>query len=253
MFSHEERHILANNQLAEVICQFRFPDILVINSQLPADFQETIREEFPLYSSRRELRVPSPGVNKQEQPIINHQFETADHNWRINLTCNFISLSCSRYSQWDDFASKLDKPLAAFIQLYQPAHFTRIGLRYLNFISRKRLNLEGVPFSDLIEPAYLGILDLPDVCEEAVNRNTVDAELMVRHGCRLKIHSGPGTVAQNGVADREIHFIIDLDLYKNEEIPVQACPQALHALHRQAYPIFRGAIQERLFLAMEPN
>ena len=34
-------------------------------------------------------------------------------------------------------------------------NFERIGLRYVNFISRKDLELEGVPFSELITSRYL--------------------------------------------------------------------------------------------------
>ena len=46
MFSHESRCIYENNQLGEVICQLRFPEILAIGANLPVDFQEAIREEF---------------------------------------------------------------------------------------------------------------------------------------------------------------------------------------------------------------
>ena len=45
MLSHEERNILHKNQLAEVICQFRFPDILIIGTNPPAQFQEMIRQD----------------------------------------------------------------------------------------------------------------------------------------------------------------------------------------------------------------
>ena len=47
MFSNEPRFIYSSNQLGEVICQLRFPDILSIETKLPADFQDAIRAEFP--------------------------------------------------------------------------------------------------------------------------------------------------------------------------------------------------------------
>ena len=40
MFSHEKRCNYQHNQLAEVICQLRFPEILAIQANLPVDFQE---------------------------------------------------------------------------------------------------------------------------------------------------------------------------------------------------------------------
>ena len=46
MFSTETRCIYKKNQLAEVICQLRFPEILTIETTIPAQFQEAIREDF---------------------------------------------------------------------------------------------------------------------------------------------------------------------------------------------------------------
>ena len=258
MFSNEERFILRCNQLAEVICQLRFPDILIIGTKSPADFQEAIRDQFPVYTIRNEASAPkisgTPGnMRVENQPvIINHQFASADNIWRINMTTNFISLTCTRYTRWEDFAAMLDKPLAAFIKTYHPAYFSRVGLRYLNFISRNRLSLEQMPFHALIEPAYLGPLAEEDVQEAAVARCGVDVEMAIRGGCRVKIHAGPGLVKQNGQSDNEPRFIFDQDLFINGNIPVNTSAGALHTLHSQAFSIFRGAITDTLFEAMDP-
>ena len=58
MFSKEERVCYKYNQLGEVICQLRFPEILTIEANIPADFQEAIRDEFPRYSLRKETPMP---------------------------------------------------------------------------------------------------------------------------------------------------------------------------------------------------
>ena len=50
MFSECERVNYAKAQLAEVICQLRFPTILRIGASEPAEFQERIREDYPRYS-----------------------------------------------------------------------------------------------------------------------------------------------------------------------------------------------------------
>lgn len=249
MFSNEDRCILHKHQVAEVICQFRFPEILIIGTTPPADFQEMIRDIFPKYSIRKEI----PPAGSDQPTVVNHQFSTANNQWRINLTNGFISLSCSQYSRWEEFAKMLDKPLAAFIQAYKPAYFTRVGLRYLNFISRKDLELGSVPFSELIEPCYLGPLAEIEVNEKAVNHCTVDAQLTLGGGCTLKIHAGPGLVTRNGNRSNELHFIFDQDLFMNGNIPVNISANALNNLHRHAYSVFRGAITDQLFQAMEPE
>ncbi len=256
MFSNEERCRYRRPQLTEVICQLRFPEILTIGANVPVDFQEAIREEYPQYSARKEMPAPritgAPGAFQLENTPagINYQFVSADGVWRVNLTSKFISLACCRYTCWEDFAAKLDKPLAAFIRLYKPAYFERIGLRYVNAISRKALDLEGTPFSALISPCYLGILAEEDVQEGATMRCTVDAELNLRGGCRAKIHAGPGLLKRNGKNDPEVKFIFDQDLYMPGKLPLNLSAGALQTLHSQAHSIFRAAITDTLHEAM---
>ncbi len=258
MFSTKDRCHYRSNQIAEVICQLRFPEILSIGTTAPAAFQDAIRDEFPQFIRRQDLPAPKitgmPGhLSLENQPgVINYQFSSADGTWRVNLTSRFISLTCNRYSSWEDFAKKLDKPLAAFIQIYKPAYFERIGLRYLNFISRYELGLEGVPFSQLIAPCYLGPLMEEDVQEANSTRCNIDAELNIRGGCRLKVHAGPGFVKKNGKSDQEVKFIFDQDLFMPGQIPVNLSAGALQTLHAQAWSIFRGAITDQLHNAMDP-
>ena len=258
MFSTENHCHYRSNQIAEVICQLRFPEILSISASAPAAFQDAIRDEFPQFVRRQDLPAPKisgvPGhMTLENQPgVINYQFSSADGVWRVNLTGRFISLTCNRYTGWEEFAKKLDKPLAAFIQIYKPAYFERIGLRYLNFISRYELGLEGVPFSQLISPCYLGPLMEEDVQEANSTRCNVDAELNIRGGCRLKVHAGPGLVKKNGKADQEVKFIFDQDLFMPGQVPVNLSAGALQTLHAQAWSIFRGAITNRLHDAMDP-
>ena len=259
MFSHEPRCIYRLNQLGEVICQLRFPEILSIGVNVPAQFQELIRDEYPQYSARKEAPAPkltgAPGNFKlEDQPAtINYQFMSEDGAWRVNLTSTFISLACVHYTQWEDFALRLDKPLAAFIKTYRPAYFERVGLRYLNFFSRKALDLDGVPFSKLIAPCYLGPLADEEVSEASSTRCCVDAEFGIRGGCRLKLHAGPGMVKQNGQADNEVKFIFDQDLFMSGKVPVNMTTGALQTLHDQADSIFRAAITDTLHEAMEPE
>ncbi len=259
MFSTEERVIYRKNQLGEVICQLRFPEILAIGAKPPVDFQEAIRADYPQYSSRMESPAPkiagTPGnMTLQNQPAaINYQFVSADGVWRVNLTAKFISLACAKYTCWEDFAAKLDKPLAAFIQIYKPAYFERIGLRYVNFFSRKALNLEGTPFRELIAERYLGVLADEQLMESNAARSTVDAEFAIRGGCRVKLHAGPGQVRRAGKSDGETKFIFDQDLFMPGKVAPNLSAPALQTLHAQAWSLFRDAITEELHDAMEPQ
>ncbi len=255
----DPKHIqYRNNQLADVICQLRFPEILSINATPPAEFQEQIRVQYPQFATNHEVSPPkivgTPGnLQVATQPAtVNYQFCSQDGIWRVNLTSKFISLSCAQYTNWETFARRLDAPLAAFIRIYKPAYFERIGLRYLNVISRNALGLEDMPFSLLFHPPYLGILAQEGLSEQEVNRSSVDAEVSLAGGCHLKLHAGPGMVRRNGKQDDEVKFIFDQDLYMPGNIPVNYAAGALETLHDQGVPVFRRAITDTLHNAMEP-
>lgn len=261
MFSHEERCKYANHQLADVICQFRFPTILAIGAREPVDFQEAVRAVFPNYQLRYDQLPPKvtalpgqPAKMEAQKPIANHHFATADGAYRINLSQGFISLTCHRYTCWEDFARMMDKPLAAFIEIYKPAHFERVGLRYLNAFSRRDLGLEAYPWKELIEPAYLGLLAAEDVQEPAFSRCTQDVEMALPGSCRLKLHVGPGVIKRGqDTSDKEVKMILDLDVSMGGNVPVNLAAPSMQTVHIHAGSVFRGAITDVLHEAMQPE
>ena len=248
---------LINNQLADVICQLRFPEISAIGAEPPEQFRSMVADLYPNYTVHKEVLPPKISGNNGQlnistpPAVYNHQFTSSDGNWRINMTNGFFSIACTRYDRWESFANRLDKPLALFIQLYRPASFTRVGLRYLNFISRKQLSLEGVPFRELIDPAYLGYLGKEGVEEQGVLQSTVDTQFALSGGCLAKIHAGPGMTAVAGQKDPEVKFVLDLDFFMNGNIPVNVSVGALQTLHSQAFPVFRGAVTDKLMNALK--
>lgn len=113
--------------------------------------------------------------------------------------------------------------------------------------------MDGIPFSQLIQNTYLGLLADEQVSENGITRSSVDAELPIRGGCRAKIHAGPGMVRRSGQADQEIKFVFDQDLFMQGNIPVNVSAGALETLHGQAFAIFRDAITPTLHEAMDPE
>lgn len=261
MFSQEERCIYRNNQLVEVVCQLRFPTILAVGAREPVDFQDAVRQVFPRYDRRQEQLPPKvvntpgqPPKVEPQKPLVNHQFVTADGRYRVNLTQNFISLSCSRYTCWEDFARMMDLPLAKFIEIYAPAYFERVGLRYVNAISRRDLELEDQPWKELVEHRYLGLLASEDMPERAFSRCTQDVEAAIPGDCRMKLHVGPGMIKRGSDAsDKEVKLIFDLDVYMSGNIPVNHAAGAMQTVHGQAGSIFRDAITDTLHEAMGPK
>lgn len=258
LFSEYERYSYAGSPLIEVICQLRFPAILSIGAKEPVEFQEAVRGDFPRYAARQEqpapkvvgLGGPSPKVEAQSA-VTNYNFISADGAWKLNLTSNFIALSTLRYRHWEEFAQRLDKPLAQFIQIYRPAFFERIGLRYVNAISRKNLGLQDFLWDDLLKSHCLGILSEPDVEEGDVSKCSLDVEGALAGGCRMKLHAGPGLLG-GGKGDPEVKFILDGDFSAAGNLSAEQVPGRLEDLHRYAVRFFQGAITRQLHDAMGP-
>ena len=259
LFSDHPRTHYRNAPACEVICQLRFPSILTINAAEPADFQEAIRGEFPQYARRQDAAPPritglgGPNVKVEQQPpVTNHNFISEDNQWKLNLTKDFIALSTVGYQRWEDFATRLDQPLAQFIQIYQPAYFERIGLRYVNAVSRQRLGLEGQLWDDLIQGQYIGILGEPDVEESEIAKCSLEVDTPLVGGYRMKLRTGPGLIG-GGKTDKEVKFVLDGDFSTGGKLTADAVPEKLEQMHRYAVCFFQGAITKELHEAMGPT
>ncbi|MCI2058622.1 MAG: TIGR04255 family protein [Oscillibacter sp.] len=262
LFSNHPRTVYRKAPVHEVICQLRFPAILSINNTEPADFQEAIRAAFPQYVKREDtvppqivgLGGPNPQV-RQQPPVANYNFISADGFWKLNLTENFIALSTLHYAGWETFARQLDKPLAEFISIYKPAYFERVGLRYVNIFSREKLELRDVRWAELFAPAYTGALNEPDVREEDLLNCSSDLLVKLDSSCQAKIHAGPGKLKVNGSnapEDPEVKFVFDMDLSMGagQKLPCTLSAGALETLHAHATELFEGALTDRLRAAM---
>ena len=259
VFSSESRVIYGKNQLAEVICQLRFPDILKIEAQEPAAFQDAVRADYPQYAKTVE-QLPPQNQNGKLVPqgtVNNYQLVSADGQWKVSLTKNFIALSTHAYTRWEDFAKRLDAVLAAFIQTYEPSYFARVGLRYMNFFNRERLELADTPWRELIEPPYLGLLGDESVSETAFIRHELTATLAVPGGAKANIKSAPAVMRkvnnQTKQTTEEKVFMLDLDLYMDGKTPINHAAAALNVIHGNAGSLFRDAISDTLHEAMEPQ
>ena len=250
--------VYEKNQLIEVICQLRFPTILSIDSREPADFQELIRGNFPRYSVQTE-RGAAPGGEAGSGK--NYSFISADGKYKLSLTKSFIALSTVAYTNWQEFAGWLDEPLGHFISVYRPAYFERVGLRYLNAISREKLELTDCRWRELIAPEYLGVLALERTDETGVLKSQMDTEMKLGGGSAVKLHAGPGMIRRGvrtekgfrQIQDNEVRFILDMDVYSAGEIKIQSAAEVLDTLHSHADELFSSAISDKLHDAMEPT
>ena len=88
--------------------------------------------------------------------------------------------------------------------------------------------------------------------ETKVGRSSLDTEISLEEGVRLKIHAGPGLI-NGGKQDPEVKFILDGDLSRTGNLTADKVPGTLEELHHYAERFFHGAILPELHEAMGPT
>jgi len=260
-FPEVKRVLYGRNPLDEVICQLRFPPILRIDAEIPAAFQEKVRTFFSSCSETGQwnIEIPSevqlpiaPDIVRQalqSSGVKNYEFSSEDGVWKINLTRTFVALTSKKYERWEKFKEKLEIPFQALIGVYSPEYFSRIGLRYVDIIRRSVMELDGVPWNELLQPYILGIAGSPNVGDSVVNfeskyeLNLSDAASIVRMITKFV----------KAVDKDEICFMIDSDFHNTQKQPVESVFDKLDYLNSRASRLIQWAITEKLHKAMEPR
>ena len=86
--------------------------------------------------------------------------------------------------------------------------------------------------------------------QDRVNKNSLDVEMTLEQGCRLKLHAGPGMLG-DGKRDPEPKFILDGDFSVLEQnIPADRITAHLGNLHDYAVRLFNAAATQELKEAM---
>jgi uncharacterized protein (TIGR04255 family) len=258
-FPEVPRVIYAKNPLDEVICQLRFPTILKIDTDLPAAFQDRIRARYPLYEAKSAAKLP-PNLPQELAkqlaatlpPIFAarvHDFTTPDRQWTVSLTKDFLALTCRKYRRWEQFKEHLGELLAGLRDIYAPAFFSRLGLRYRDVIRRSDLGMENADWSELLKPWIAGVLSAPDVSAEVqhvfkdfiVRLPSDNAHVRVQHAI-VRDDKSP-----------EPCYLIDADFSDEQQTETNHAIAKLDFLNRQARYLFRWCISDKLHRALEPT
>lgn len=240
--------------LVEVIFQLRFPTILSINSKQPVEFQERIREKYPFYEEgieqQNDLFIAPDGNPAQikQSENKNYSFVSADRLYKINLTSSFIAISTIAYTQWEDFRKHIEYIIPVFEEEYKPTFYTRVGLRYIDAITRGNLGLLDRKWSELVQPHILGIVT-PEIEEgiqsfvsEAEYKNSDEKSYVKTHVEFVHVNDNP-----------EMSLLIDSDNFITDITNKENLMEAANLLHTNSSNFIGKAITEVLSNAMEPE
>lgn len=244
------------NPLVEVVCQFHFPKLLRLESDLPADFQDEIKFEFPklkehagyeIEMKASDGRGAAPEV--KQTPVKTYDFLSDDNNWKVGLGSSSVSLSCQRYDNWKEFRDYLIRVYDIFLRIYQPAYISRCGLRYINVIDPLLFGLEQSDFSqlisaDLVGEQYKKILGDDNIREFSGSYSVA----LSSTGHFLRVNYG---LVQHPQEKRK-GFKIDGDFWIEGTLEGKSdvITQSLDEFNRGAGSLFRCSIDDKLFRAL---
>jgi uncharacterized protein (TIGR04255 family) len=253
------RVIYSRNPLAEVTAQLRFPPILRIEAESPAQFQDAIRDHYPLYrqvrtGSQLPANIPSSvrnlieGMGAAAGPI-QHLFETQDRKSVVTLSRESVSLKTTSYTRWETFRGQLESLRSALEKIYRPVAYQRLGLRYVDIIRRSILGLENAAWADLLNPSIGGELTAPEF-GESIDRASSELHCQLDgDNCFLTLRT---SIALAEPA-KEKCFVIDCDFHTHKLTELANVTATLNGFNRASGNLFRWAVRERLRDALQPQ
>jgi uncharacterized protein (TIGR04255 family) len=251
-FPESDRIDFRQNPLVEVICQLRFPTILTIASELPAAFQEQVREAYPVYErDPTSLSVPAPIANLISEfsmggaELVVHRFISDDGNTTIALSKDFIAVSQLDYTDWQRFRAEVDRAKRALEAIYHPAFYSRIGLRYRDEIDRGKLGLGEQSWAELLIPPILGLLGAEEQIVRGVRAVRSEAVVQLERPPESFVKIMHGLVDEVGSV-----YSFDADMFTTERKETELVFDTLDDFNRQAGDLWRWAIADPLRAAL---
>jgi len=260
-FPDSARVLYDKNPLTEVICQLRFPTILRIGTEQPAGFQEKIRNDYPIYKLQEpnfEMLQPIKEISSILEQVnfpfppgsAIHRFGTVDNNKFIALAQDFIAITEATYEKWGLFRAAIEKAEKALKETYNPAFYTRIGLRYKDIISRQQLGITELPWNRLLQPYILGELGNTDIADNVIRQQTTTLiKITDIQGGFVKLNHGLITQGTT----KEQCYIIDADFHAERKEGTNEPFELLDKFNKLAGRLFRWAITDDLHGAMHPK
>jgi uncharacterized protein (TIGR04255 family) len=225
------------NFLRQVVCEFRFPTLFELEApRPPSAFATALRKEFPTYEVGNDFNV-SAG---QAAATNAHIFRSRKGDTVVTLRAAAIAIECTKYTSYEDFREKLVVLVKAAEAVIDSPFFTRIGLRYIDYLPVKDDDL-----TEWIKPQLVGALiggvfpGSYDYSQRIGGRADVGFYTL-QHGF------GPTTSAKEG------EYVLDFD-FAMEDVAISESLVVIDKLHEQMYSLFHWTLGKKALELLGPS
>ena len=249
-FTERPRVIYRENPLDEVITQARFSRILKLEQDIPADFQEGIKDKYPVLIQKESVSMDVMADEEIAKKTITpvYEFSSRDGNWTLVLSSEFLALTTKQYTRWEQFIERFDEALQLLISIYNPNFYSRIGLRYKDLIVRSKLGLEGRSWSELINSTCLGFIGDNEIGIDNIHESLLRTLVTLDDGY-VTINCSLVKLKDNN----ETCYLIDSDFFTPNAVELSDARSILESFNSEARNLFRWCIEEDLHNAMGPE
>ena len=179
-------------------------------------------------------------------------FSSPDGIWKISLASEFLALTSTKYSRWEDFRKRLESITGILVDTYQIPRFERVGLRYRDLIRRSDLGVDGQPWSTLLRRELLG--ELVAAGFEGLEQDAEGAsrEIVIRldHPSeKVRLYHGFARLRDS----EEVCYLVDADFFREGQTEKGDVREVLDKFNKQAGRLFRWCIGPGLHQAMGPE
>jgi uncharacterized protein (TIGR04255 family) len=213
------------NFIKTAVCELRFPTLLEYETKPPTQLQKELRKEFPHYE-RAQVNLVGPGAVENE---IRYLFRSKKKDWVVSFKAFAVALETSHYTNFEEFAGRLERLLTKSKPLLDSDFFTRVGLRYVNEIVIEDGELSGWISDALVSPLAEGIYGTVERFFQEVRGFAETGRYTLRHG-----------MVRADQAERQV-YTLDFDFYE-EDVQFESVLPMISEFNKQSFRFFMWVI-----------
>lgn len=213
------------NFIKAVVCELRFPTLLEFETKPPVQLQRELRRDYPHYEPTQSVSV-GPGAVGHE---IRYLFRSRKKDWTVSFRASAIALETANYTNFEEFAARLDSLLTKSQRLLDTDFFTRVGLRYIDEIPVEDGGLSGWIGDALVAPLTQGVYGTVEHFLQEVRGFTDIGRYTFKHGIRDSARTEPQV------------YYLDFDFYE-ENVQFESVRALVTQFNHQSFRFFRWAI-----------
>lgn len=238
-----EHETFDRNPLVVVVSQLRFhPIVRIKQGELIGHFQDEIRSQFPTFSeSLSNIITARAGQSANDVVFDTDQekqfvFTTESGNTRIVLGATSLSIENKAHERRSQLVDDFALAIHALRKAYGSISPIRIGLRYVNQISKETLSRDlgrTVSWNEAIHPQFLRLPDCVELEDTAFYSEITSP-----------ITSGGGMTVRYGLIrepDQQVKYRFDTDRYRLGPFDVETASAIINSLSDDLFSVFMEA------------